>query len=33
MIRNYILNNGNCTGLVPVGVEEYIKKHKLYTEE
>lgn len=32
-IRNKIKLFGNCYGLVPVKTEEYIKKHRLYTED
>lgn len=32
-IRNSIKKTGRCTGLVPEKTEEYIIKHKLYTED
>ena len=32
-IRNQIKHIGRCSGLIPEKVEEYIIKHKLYTED
>ncbi len=32
-IRNLIKNNSSCNGLVPYKTEEYIIKHRLYTED
>lgn len=32
-IRSMLRNNEECNGLIPDNVKEYIKKHKLYTED